>query len=110
MKINEPSFKAIQAGKKTIEVRLNDKKRQLLKVGDSIEFSKLPDLREKIQVQVSKLERFKTFKELIGRYPMEKHSSKPEQTKEECLNNFYKLYPKEEEEQFGVLAIHIKLA
>ena len=38
--LNNRPFKSIKEGTKTIELRLNDEKRSLLKVGDEIEFTK----------------------------------------------------------------------
>lgn len=53
MKLNE----RIKNGTKTIEFRLFDEKRQQIKVGDQIEFSKLPNLQEKLLVNVTELYR-----------------------------------------------------
>ena len=44
MKLNESPFEKIKNGIKTVEFRLYDKKRQQIKIGDQIEFFKLPDL------------------------------------------------------------------
>ena len=52
MKLNESPFERIKNGTKTIEFRLYDEKRQQVKVGDQIEFSKLPNLQEKLKVDV----------------------------------------------------------
>ena len=38
MRLEEDSFQAIKEGRKTIEMRLNDEKRSLIKEGDSILF------------------------------------------------------------------------
>ena len=46
MKLNESPFEMIKNGTKTIEFRLYDEKRQGVKIGDKIEFSKLPDLQK----------------------------------------------------------------
>ncbi|MBO8173108.1 MAG: DUF3850 domain-containing protein [Bacillaceae bacterium] len=48
-------FKAIREGKKRVEVRLNDEKRRKIKVGDIIEFVKVPEQDDKLQVQVVEL-------------------------------------------------------
>ena len=48
MKLTEVPFEEIKNGTKTIEFRLYDEKRQQIKLGDKIEFSKLPDLQEKL--------------------------------------------------------------
>ena len=39
MKLNNGPFERIKNGTKTIELRLNDEKRQLLKIKDLIEFT-----------------------------------------------------------------------
>ena len=65
MKLNESPFERIKNGKKTIEFRLYDEKRQQIKIGDKIEFSKLPDLQEKLLVDVIELYRANTFENLF---------------------------------------------
>ena len=39
MNLWDDSFQAIKAGWKTIEMRLNDEKRSIISVGDTIEFT-----------------------------------------------------------------------
>lgn len=65
MKLNESQFERIKNGTKTIEFRLYDEKRQQIKVGDQIEFSKLPTLQEKLLVDVVELYRENTFENLF---------------------------------------------
>ena len=55
----------IKNGTKTIEFRLYDEKRQQVKIGDKIEFSKLPDLQETLIVDVIDLYREDTFENLF---------------------------------------------
>ena len=64
MKLNESPFERIKNGTKTIEFRLYDEKRQQVKIGDKIEFSKLPDLQETLIVDVIDLYREDTFENL----------------------------------------------
>ena len=52
MKLLESPYERISSGKKTIEIRIYDEKRQELNVGDIIEFSKLPDLEDKVKVEI----------------------------------------------------------
>ena len=61
MKLNENYFERIKDGTKIVEFRLYDEKRQQIKVGDKIEFSKLPELQEKLLVDVIELYRENTF-------------------------------------------------
>ena len=67
MKLNESPFDRIKNGTKTVEFRLYDDKRKQIKVGDKIEFSKLPDLQEKLIVEVLELYQDKTFENLFTR-------------------------------------------
>ena len=48
MKLKEDPFERMKNGTKTIEFRLYDEKRRKIKVGDEIEFFKLPKLQERI--------------------------------------------------------------
>lgn len=65
IKLNESPFERIKNGTKTIEFRLYDEKIQQIKIGDQIEFSKLPDLQEKLLVDVTELYREDTFENLF---------------------------------------------
>lgn len=103
MKLNESPFERIKNGTKTIEFRLFDEKRQLVKVGDKIEFSKLPDLNEKILVDVLKLYQERTFKELF-----DKLGDNDEIAKKNA-ESMYTIYSPEEEAKYGVLGIKIKI-
>ena len=63
MKLNNEPFMKIKDGRKTIELRLNDEKRQLLKINDYIEFTNR-DNEEKILVEVEDLYHYPSFEEL----------------------------------------------
>lgn len=65
MKLNEGPFERIKNGTKTIEFRLYDEKRRQIKIGDKIEFSKLPKLQEIILVDVLELYKEETFEKLF---------------------------------------------
>ena len=45
MKLYESSFEDVKYGKKKREYRLNDEKRKLVRVGDTIRFLKLPKMK-----------------------------------------------------------------
>lgn len=103
MKLNEDPFERIKNGTKTIEFRLYDGKRQKIKIGDKIEFSKLPDLQEKLIVDVIELYREDTFEDLFKKlYSDEKEITK----KTEAM---YEIYSLEKEQQYGILGIKIKI-
>lgn len=63
MRLEEDSFQAIKEGRKTIEMRLNDEKRSLIKEGDSILFSNVKT-KEEIECKVIKIYKYPDFEEL----------------------------------------------
>ena len=79
MKLNESPFERIKNGTKTIEFRLYDEKRQQVKIGDKIEFSKLPDLQETLIVDVIDLYREDTFENLFRKLYSDEEYKKPKQ-------------------------------
>ena len=103
MKLNESPFERIKNGTKKIEFRLYDEKRQQIKIGDQIEFSKLPDLQEKLLVDVIELYKENTFEDLFRKlYSDEEEIVR----KAESMHEFYSI---EKEQQYGVLGIGIKI-
>ena len=58
-------FQSIREGKKKVEVRLNDEKRREIKVGDSIEFVKIPQQNETLKVRVTELRKYNTFRDCL---------------------------------------------
>lgn len=103
MKLREEPFESIKNGTKTVEFRLYDEKRQKIQIGDQIEFSKLPDLEEKIIVNVTNLYRADTFSHLFHKL----YASELEI--EKMITMMSKYYSLDEEKQYGVLGIQISL-
>ena len=103
MKLNESPFERIKNGKKTIEFRLYDEKRQQIKIGDKIEFSKLPDLQEKLLVDVIELYRANTFENLFRKLYTDEDEINKKAT------SMYKYYSLEKEKEYGALGIKIKI-
>ena len=68
MKLQEDPFERIKIGTKTVEFRLYDEKRQTIQIGDEIEFSKLPELQEKLLVKVIDLYREDSFEKYLKKY------------------------------------------
>lgn len=108
MKLLAQPFEKIKSGQKIIEIRLNDQKRQKIKVGDQIEFFKLPELEDKVIVEVVELLKYNTFSELIDNQPIEFFGYK-EEDKDYLKQSIYQIYTLEQEAKFGVLGIKIKL-
>ena len=105
MKLNNEPFESIKNGTKTIELRLNDEKRQLLKINDLIEFTNRESL-EKLLVLIEDLYHYSSFKELYKHF--DKISLGYKENEEANSSDMDKYYSKEEQEKYGVLGIKIK--
>ena len=102
---NEP-FELINSGSKTIEMRLYDEKRKLIKEGDIIIFTnRLTD--EKLKTKVIKLHLFNNFKELYNAFPCVSLGYKINEKIDP--SDMEKYYPKEEQKKYGVVGIEIRL-
>lgn len=101
-------FDIVNKGVKNIEVRVNDKKRRKLKVGDDLIFLKRPLENESIQAKVIGLDYYDNFKELINHYEM-KRVYLPNYTKEMWLKEMSRFYTEKQQEEYGVVAIRFKL-
>ena len=103
MKLNEGPFERMKNGTKTIEFRLYDEKRSKIKIGDQIEFAKLPDLQETILVDVLDLYREDTFENSFKKLFTDEDEIKRKTT------SMYQYYSPDEEKQYGVVGIKISL-
>lgn len=105
MKLNNGPFKKIKDGTKTIELRLNDEKRQLLKEKDLIEFTNRETL-EKLLVEIENLYYYSSFKELYKNFNKIEMGYEKDDIADP--KDMEKYYSKEEQEKYGVLGIKIK--
>ena len=109
MKLNPDPFLKIANGTKTIELRLNDDKRRLIKVGDYIEFTNVENGEKKIQVKVVNLHRFKSFEELYSVLPLDKCGYSTQELNTAVYTDMEKYYTKEDQNKYGVLGVEIVL-
>ena len=108
MKLQPEYFNFILNGTKRIEIRLNDEKRQNIKLGDKIKFLKEPYLNESFEAQFIGLLRYNSFEEMFKDYDISILSDKS-MTKEELISVLEQFYTKEKQEKYGVLGIRIEL-
>ena len=108
MKLQPKYYEYILNGTIRIELRLNDEKRQLIKVGDTIKFVKEPELEETFNAKVIGLLRYNSFDDLFKDYDIEMLSDKS-MSKEELKTVLEEFYTKEKQEKYGVLGIRIEL-
>ncbi len=106
MRLHPEPFKNIKNGTKTIELRLNDEKRQLLKVGDILEFTnRLDD--EKLCTKIIGLHHYDSFRELYKHF--DKVSMGYREDEEANPEDMEKYYSKEEQEKYGVVGIEVEV-
>ena len=99
MGLDEQSFDAIAAGKKEYEIRLNDDKQKLVRVGDLIEFTKIPSRDQVLTVEVTAIEAYSSFNDLQNAIQVDGLES---------VN--HEEWNSQQEAQLGVLAIQVRPA
>ncbi len=106
MKLSSAPFEMIKSGKKTIELRLFDEKRQRIRVEDEIEFSSI-DSGELLRARVVKLHRFADFCELYERLPLLKCGYTEENLHRAEPSDMDEYYSLTEQKKYGVLGIEL---
>ena len=104
MGLQSKYFNLIKKLEKTVEVRLNDAKRQKLKIGDIIEFCEEPDRDNKIDTIVVGLDKYNSFSDAIDDKGIKCFTNEDESS---YLNDLEEYYPKDKQEENGVLAITV---
>lgn len=109
MNLNPNPFNMIKNGEKTIELRLNDEKRQKLSAGDEIEFVNNTDNNLKLHCKILKIHKFKSFEELYSKLPLDKCGYTNEELRNAKASDMDIYYSKEDQGKYGVLGIEIKV-
>ena len=101
-------FSKIASGNKTVEFRLYDEKRQLLKVGDTIEFENLAD-QQILKVKIVELHKKDSFAELIDYLKERQVEFLQDVSTEDMVEQLRRFYSEEKEKEYGVLGIEFVL-
>lgn len=109
MKLKAHPFNMIRSGQKTFELRLYDEKRQKVHVGDEIEFSCLDGNEAPFVVRVTGLHLFENFAVLYSAPPLLKCGYTEETIEDASPDDMNQYYSVEEQVQYGVVGIEIKL-
>lgn len=104
MNLRHDPFRAIQSGRKTIEMRLYDEKRARIQNGDTIRFTDV-DTGETIVCTVIELYRYPSFEVLYERHPKTELGYGADEAADPCDMLLY--YPRDEIERYGVVGIRI---
>ena len=98
-------FDAIVSGKKTIESRLYDEKRQLIMIGDEITFTNREATEQTVTVKVVGLLRYETFGSLFSHNNPAKFGGESVEWLENQINEFYSI---DEQRENGVIGIELE--
>lgn len=109
MRLTSVPFEKMRNGEKTIELRLFDKKRRTITVGDQIVFVNLSNSSETLLTQVTGVYPFKTFAELYRKLPLLECGYSPVELSSASPNDMEQFYSKEDQKKYGVVGIRIKL-
>lgn len=104
MELNEFSYNKIKAGRK-LDIRLFDKKRQSLKIGDIIEYTNMFNPKEHLECKVLGLAVFENFSDLIDCLTPQMIGYS---NKEEIMVRVNRAYSPEQQSNFNVVAIFIR--
>ena len=100
MNLELSAFLKIANGSKTIELRLNDKKRQKINIGDRIEF-RCSEINSVIFAEVIKLHKFLDFEQLYKALPLEKCGYSKNDLKSAHYTDMEKYYIKEQIKKYS---------
>lgn len=108
MKLKKAPFLMIESGKKTIELRLYDEKRQRISIGDEIEFSCVDGIERHLQRRVIALHIFASFADLYKTLPLLKCGYTEADLSSASPLDMAQYYSQEEQSRFGVVGIEIE--
>ena len=106
MKLHASPFEMIKSGKKTIELRLYDEKRQRIKEGDVIAFTNTSN-GEKMRATVKALHRFDSFEELYKTLPLLQCGYTVDDVDTAHPSDMEQYYSVEEQKKYGVVGIEL---
>lgn len=108
MNLQPSPFNMIKSGEKTIELRLNDEKRQKLKTGDEIEFICTDEKTDRLNVKITNIYHFDSFRQLYKSLPLLKCGYTKDDISTARPDDMDVYYSPEKQRKYGVLGIEIK--
>ena len=106
MNLVPSAFRKIADGSKTIELRLNDEKRQQINVEDTVVFN-CSSTKDIITAQISRLHKFSDFEELYKTLPLEKCGYTVAELDTAHYTDMEQYYTKEQIKKHGALGIEL---
>ena len=108
MNLQPEPFEMIRSGRKTIELRLYDEKRQRIRPGDRITFTNSAT-GETLDTRVLVLHRFPDFATLYRSLPLLECGYTPENVDSAHPDDMARYYDPAEQQLFGVVGIRLTL-
>lgn len=105
MRLHPEPFRAVASGRKTIEARLFDQKRQQIQVGDRLTLISRANPTETVEAQVVALLRADSFEALLGLASPADFGSEGEHLVDQ-VGEFYSL---EQQHEYGVIGINFRI-
>ena len=109
MKLNPKPFSMIAEGRKTIELRLYDEKRQVISLGDTLVFKNTENENEVISCTVKGLYIFPSFDLLYKSLPLDECGYLPEEIEAASPLDMEQYYSEDEQKKYGVVGIELEL-
>lgn len=109
MQLSPEPFEMIKSGRKTIELRLWDEKRQNIKAGDTIVFTNTAD-GETLRARVLRLHCFDNFEALYHSLPLLKCGYTEENLAAAKASDMEKYYSADEQSKYGVVGIELTVS
>lgn len=106
--LSEPWFSLIKLGLKTVEGRLNMGEFSKFKINDIIEWTNDNFNKRRIRTKITNITNYNTFEEYLKDKGLNKCLPSMD-TIEDGLSVYYKYYKKEDEEQYGIIAIEFEI-
>lgn len=106
MKLATEPYNKIALGKKLIESRLYDEKRQQISIGDQVVFSENDKPENTVTTVVKGILRYQTFKELFADHDPALFG---EESRDFLLTQIKSFYSDEDEQKYGVVGVHLEL-
>lgn len=106
MRLETEPFNAIASGTKTIESRLYDAKRQLIQIGDIVEFTNREAPDQTVSVKVIGLLRYGTFHDLFSHNDPAKFGDESVESLESQVSKFYSV---DQQKENGVIGIELDI-
>lgn len=109
IKLQPSPYIKVEQKIKTIDLRINDEKRQKIKINDLVKFVNTEDNNKVLVAKVINLYYFKSFTELYKELPLLKCGYTETDIDNAKPKDMEQYYSKEEMQQYGVVGIEIEL-